>query len=528
MNIEQQMAANGFKVLASKHPELEPVFRLHRGMVDSYIGFYTKNEEAHEREWGSAVHRNGDERYQLRAVRADFIPLFMPLGLDRDAFYSINGLHGSNPDWRKPASGPFASSYRKKNGVKYLNSLYADIDCHEQGQRVSIVAGAVLAMMLDGLIPEWTVLALSGRGVWLFWWLRDDTKSRKPVPASIESIVKYERIQVAIQERIATDLPGYIDNLKDITRITRVPGSLHTGVNRRVRYVVPADENAMPFLYTLDEAMAFFGVQPERNPTIKRALRQDQPRQEKRPRVKSAQTVGVALPPECTPRETDPPWLTAARARLEQLLTETRRHAKDEVKARGGKAIKNYQLARFELLRAMRGGGFREGCRHWGCCIYARALRGIGMEREEIIDRVLAFARQCDPPFSEREARDAIGQKFDLNQFMWKKNWVVAKLRITPSEGRRQEEADIPGKPWSANLPAVKPTKIKARREVISQILDELKPYVPSTRDMAVRLKDKHGIDVTNMTIHRDYEELRITARKRKRSAYSLQRLTAA
>jgi arginine repressor len=63
-------------------------------------------------------------------------------------------------------------------------------------------------------------------------------------------------------------------------------------------------------------------------------------------------------------------------------------------------------------------------------------------------------------------------------------------------------------------VPAVKVKKMDARQAVIRRIIEGERD-VPSTREMAVLLERDHGIDVTNMTVQRDYADLGITQRKR-------------
>jgi hypothetical protein len=119
MGIKTSLETQGFKLIEPQGPDLLPVFRMHRGMPDSYIGFYTKNPKAHERVWGTALNKKGHPRYQLIGVRSDAIPIFMPLGLERDAYHTINGIH---PPWQKDSRNLIASAYRRKDGVKYLNA----------------------------------------------------------------------------------------------------------------------------------------------------------------------------------------------------------------------------------------------------------------------------------------------------------------------------------------------------------------------------------------------------------------------
>ena len=473
---KQKIESGGVKLVEPNHPDLRPVFEMHRGRDDSYVGFYTTNPEAHKRVWGTALNNKGQPRYQLIGVRSDFIPLLMPIGLEKDAYHTINGIH---PPWH--TNEPIASAYRRKNGVKYLNANYADIDCHKTGQRVSHVAGAVVTMMIEKILPPWSMLYLSGRGVWLFWWLTDPADDSSPQPANIEATRNYQAVQNGISRTLDEQLPGYVDNLKDITRVTRVPGSVNLKAASRVSYLIPTDGNRKPYLYTLSDMMKRFDVKPERSRTVNRALRQDQP--------------------------------------LSPFQIDVKRHLngnrpKDEVKARGGRAMKRYQLDYFEILKEMRGGGFDEGCRYWGCYIYVRILRGVRMNRDSIVDRVLAFASQCNPPLPKAEAMNAIGAKFEFHTFKWSIDWIVDKLNITPQEGRVLEATDIPGKPWSPNVPIVKPKKAEVRRDCIRQIIDR-EGEVPSCAEMAVFLKRDFEIDKNRKTCWDDYKAMGITARRR-------------
>jgi len=130
---------------------------------------------------------------------------------------------------------------------------------------------------------------------------------------------------------------------RDIMRLTRVPGSVHSGACKRVKYWIQSSDGIHPVTYTLDELAEAFGVNSELDAASGRAF------------------AAAALP----------------------LGSRKRGHA--QLNAR--------RLREFNILRAKRG-AFKDGCRNHACLIYAWLLRRNGMAREAVLREVEAIGRE--------------------------------------------------------------------------------------------------------------------------------------
>ena len=162
-------------------------------------------------------------------------------------------------------------------------------------------------------------------------------------------------LQRAIGQRFATigaDLAA-----KDVARLARVPGSVHTVSSVPVKYWLQLDERRCGFTYTLPQLAAYFPVEAV----------VDRPR-----------AVRDALTESANPN-----------------------------KRRGWEAMHRRRLADFQILYAIRG-GFEEGCRNNGALIYAWLLKCNRTRRVEVETVVLAFGAKCRPPLSPADCRHAV------------------------------------------------------------------------------------------------------------------------
>ena len=322
----------------------------------------------------------------LCGVRGEHLRSMFPqfrADLERDAFFSLNAfLDTSNGGRIRPAVT------RRTDLVRYLCACFVDIDCHKQGLSFDEALAAVIDMERDGLIPP-SIIVSSGRGMWLLWLLHDVKDESAPPRAFPEKVELYHRLQRAIGQRFATigaDLAA-----KDVARLARVPGSVHTVSSVPVKYWLQLDERRCGFTYTLPQLAAYFPVEAV----------VDRPR-----------AVRDALTESANPN-----------------------------KRRGWEAMHRRRLADFQILYAIRG-GFEEGCRNNGALIYAWLLKCNRTRRVEVETVVLAFGAKCRPPLSPADCRHAVrsayARKGDgkacfarmLDQTI--SDW----LRVTPEESR--------------------------------------------------------------------------------------------
>jgi hypothetical protein len=240
-----------------------------------------------------------------------------------------------------------------------------------------------------------------------------------------EKIDLYCKVQRVISERLAAigaDPAG-----RDAARLIRVPGSLHTGSERYVQWLIQCD-SAGGFIYTLQHLACFFGV-PER---------------ELHKRSKSA-----------FDRQRNPN------------------------KANGWKALNDYRLRDFETLRSLRGGGFDEGHRNSAALVWAWLLRHSGATRDETERAVVELGRESRPPLSYAQCKGAVKSVFD-RKIRFSERTIADRLDITPAESavlQRYPPAtrfhlSRPSKPEDAPPPRKAPSA-ETRRAVILEIVQQ-------------------------------------------------------
>jgi len=281
-----------------------------------------------------------------------------------DSYFSINGFF-------RAGSGPGAvpnlrRSYRRQDGIRYLNAVWADLDVYNvEGLTHGTVLGRIYDAMEAGTIPPVSLITDSGRGFWVFWLL-------SPEKGFAEKVELQQRVQQALHDQLKH--LGADPGAKDISRLTRIPGSVNTKANRCVSFIAFYDEQGRNPRYRLADLRDFFGI-------------------ETRPVRRFRATKKV------------PRRVNGYRARYEKALRD------------------------FQVLRAHRG-GFPEGMRHHACFYYAGLLERNGYPKKEIRQEVDRLARECRPPCPEA-ATAAMTSKPD-----WpiSYQWVAECLKITAAE----------------------------------------------------------------------------------------------
>jgi len=247
----------------------------------------------------------------------------------------------------------------------------------------------------------------SGRGVWLYWMLREDD-SEKPVRAWPEKRSTWNRIQRQLVRGFAE--LGADANSTDAARVTRVPGSLNSKSNTRVRYWLPLNESGKPFRYRLDELAVMIGVRPaEYSEGVKRVV---DPRFRER---------GVS----------------------------------------GHRAAHRNRFAALVQLAAVRG-RIKQGCRE--CFVRELALTGFRLravmpEWEKTVWDVARF--QCDPPMEDEQTESIIdrAKKTDGGYKMKSRFKLGDQLKVT------EAEAEVCGIPPAGADRTKDDCELRTRRE---------------------------------------------------------------
>ena len=280
--------------------DVDSILTLHRD-PNGYIGFVRKPDPGH-----APLDKNGRPKAweNLFSIRADELRAMFPAfaeWLAQDSYFTVCSYYKPAP-YRNPTTG-LPDVWRKEKYLSKLTACYVDIDC---GRPESEEPGAALdwrraqyeaGVLADtGVIPQPSIMARSGRGVYLFWLLKDEKDPAKPPHAWPEKLQLYKLCNRALNSRIRTHaLPA--DRVAiDAARVLRVPGSIHRMTGRRVEYIVQLDRTGRGFVYTLPE-LAFFLELPspagELPPATRSQARPAQYRLVKKPGSAPLRSIGA-------------------------------------------------------------------------------------------------------------------------------------------------------------------------------------------------------------------------------------------
>jgi len=242
--------------------DVDQILAIHRDR-QGYIGFVRKPDPAAP----PRLDRNGKPYSweNLFSIRADDLRSMFPAlahWLTHDAYMTVNAYYRAAPYTNRQTGLP--DVWRKEKYLRSLNACYADIDC---GRPESEEPGGALdwrqaqheaeALADAGVIPQPSIMARSGRGVYLFWLLRDEHEPDKlPPHAWPEKVELYKACNRALNERLRANRLPADQAAIDAARVLRVPGSIHRKALRRVRYVIQLGDDGRGFVYTLPELAA--------------------------------------------------------------------------------------------------------------------------------------------------------------------------------------------------------------------------------------------------------------------------------
>ena len=453
---------------------IDNVQLIHRGMHDSFICFTDNKDKDAE---GNPVMKH------LFSVRASELSGWIPAivaHLCRDSFFTLNGMY-RGAHWESRFVPGLPHGERHSSMVRYVTSCF--IDCDMPGTPEEQLMAALKAWAearAKGIhVPEWSMIAHSGRGFWLYWLLRDEKsdpdtyfkspKSKgdpfRPLRRGIGTPVRAykEGHEIAAWNRCQNQLLRVFGSVKsdagakDVVRVTRVPGSISTkwGDPRRVAYRVSYECNGRVLCYTLAEMCALLNVQP--------IMRREQ---------KADKLV-------------DPKRSEAGR------------------KAR--KALQQGRIDRMRQLATIRG-GIREGCRNYALLIVAASMRGLGIHDAAALREELAsFNAACmNPPLKHGDIQNAITGSVSMRKV---RNTTIADwLSITPEEATATGwpcQGFTPDPSLKGNRAAVKQNRQTHIRMIIQKRGGELLPAADLVAALA-----KVGMDATTRTVQRDLKEM--------------------
>lgn len=354
--------------------DVDSVLAIH-GNAGGYIGFVRKPDPSA----APRLDRHGkpyawENLFSIKA--SDLRGMFPAIAdwLTHDSYFTINAYHRSAPYTNRATGLP--DVWRKERHLSKLTACYADID---SGRPESEEPGAALdwrqaqheaeALADMGVIPQPSIMARSGRGVYLFWLLRDTKDPTQPPHAWPEKIELYKALNRALNERLRTHMLPADTAAIDAARVLRVPGSIHRKALRRVRYVIQLDDYGKGFVYTLPELAEFLQVP----------------------------STGGELPD-----------MTRALAKPAQYR---------KVKDKGAAPLRSHGVLKLNALRAQdlltiqvwRGGFIKRGMkyqdghtspgRRFMLSLYANFLRGSGIDKEAAAIALSEMAANMKPPY---------------------------------------------------------------------------------------------------------------------------------
>ena len=424
-------------------PDARPIIELHRNN-DGFVAFQRRTAKG---QFESVLSVRASELPEM-------FPEFIAPHVDEDSFFTVNAMHISEKRQkdRAPIDARFPRAQWGTSKLRHLTACYIDLDCYKLGLTIGQCIGQCIDAQDRGVFPPASIFTRSGRGVWLFWLLRDDDDERAPVRAWPEKISTYRRIERQLL-RMFGEL-GADAQAVDPARITRVPGSLHRGAGKRVDYWVQHDRQGKPITYRLNELAVLLGTRPTKY------------------------TAGI-------------------RKLMNPAFAERGK--------KGYEALHRQTLEKFMRLIAERG-TIAEGCRNHAALILSvtqHRLRNSGIDEAERVSNVEKFGRMyCTPPLTEAEIADAIHKGREPYKF--EKHTIADWLKITPAE------SELVGWPAANTRPAESDTRLRtraehttARRTLILYTIEHA-TTPPTVRQLADHIEAVTGNRPSTQTVHKD------------------------
>ena len=414
-----------------------------------------------------------------------------------DAYFTVNGYYQA-ARWLNRTTG-LPCVMRREENLRYLNACYADLDIGRagaagaKGKNASEATQLLFDLMFGGALPQCSMTARSGRGMYVFWILRDDddptTAPRGDKRFFRERLELYKQVNRAICNRLeslAADRKAI-----DGARVLRTPGTLHGATGAKCVYAVHHDGQGALFTYTLSELAALFGVRE----------------------------MAVSLPDSTRDvNEIDEALRSfdESGAEREGAGNQNGRPpgAPMPKRANGPKALARDRAQDLTVLEQARQ-GWPKGNRRFCLRLYAQFLRASGCQRRETLRAVEVMASNCQPPYPSDKS-DTNGARIVAD--VWSEPLkrhntqnLVGWLRITHDEARDLGLKRLLPQSLRDERDAAKPTKSNReaqsdeRRRVIYDLI--ISGGMKSARDF-VSLLCARGIQTGQVTVNRDLDAL--------------------
>lgn len=432
------------KFFEPQAPDHQFIELLHRGN-DGFVSLHSKDDTT-------------DDFEDLAAIRATCLQREFPRlapSLINSSFFSINSFYRAFGKSTVLEDSPKHS--RRADCLRWLTAVYSDLDVGRDGTpTVGQTIGALIDYQDAGLIPSFSAMVRSGRGLWVYWFLEnDDPKlpTSGPVRAWPRNVSTYSAIQNELFKRLAL-LHADRQSL-DTCRITRIPGSIHPRTQQRVSYLVSFDKSGHIPSYTLRGLCDFLGIE-------------------------YCERTGRAQPTKRYPNRRNS-WVAMHEKRLQLLL----------------------------LLERLRD-GFKKGCRNRAAFLLAQVLKALGKPKDLIESSLSELGENCSPRLSKSELKSAMQTR---HLFKFSNQTIADYLLVTSEESKCLTCGWPPATRFGRPVPRVSERESRRsehqekRREHILGIVNHQRE-VPSVRKL-MNLLDDQGIEVSKSTVHEDLRALR-------------------
>jgi len=397
--------------------------------------------------------------------------------LFKDAYMGINSLYRAAP-WENKLTGLPDVWNRSADRLQYLNACYVDLDVgrtssERKEQRLNWRDAMALAgkIMDDGKLPQASIFARSGRGLYILWLLCDPKETNNPPKAWPEKTALYKMINQEMNYRLkhlAAD-PAAVD----AARILRVPGSLHTGANRLTKYVVQLNDKGKLHFYTLKELAEFLNIKSTGESGSIIAIESE--KKDFRKIINRGSQPGRKKS-----------WLDLQRLRIDDLMVIQQRKQ-----------------------------GFKKGYRRRTLTFYAELLRNLETSIEETLEALKGMAQNCIPPYPSDPTDQDIKQLAKIVYDGKPKNRLNKKLcgllGVTPELAEQWElKTIIPPELKTERkinkLPSVQEIKKEIRLNALRQLV-QIKGKGFPVRQIVEALADI-GIKTNRQTVNLELRKI--------------------
>jgi hypothetical protein len=436
---------------------------------DSVIGFLRKTSDLERGVENLAAIFRRDLRNGVIPQLARF--LFV------DAYMTVNGYRAKAP-YKARATG-LPGVWRKEKNLRYLNAVYADLDIGRAGEPmpkgmgVSEASQLLFDLMFGGTIPQISLSAQSGRGLYALWIIREE--NGQPVEFQNQSqwretLALYKLVNRAIYKKLECLAA---DKICDGARVLRVPGTIHSSTGAECFYKLTFDNEGKLVTYTLAELAQRFGV-----PLLKSSL----PRQ-----FYQSESKGT-----------------------------------HPARAKGPRSLGDIRARELVLLEQWRGGWTKGWTpdgpgRRWHLRTYAQFLKMSGATYSEVEEAVEAMAGNCQPPYPSEQNDETTAK---IVSEVWREPFalhnqasLVKSLKVTVEEAEELELDKLAPLEVVAARKAPKggarAQQKTARRNAIKSLIEAngTGRGIPSGRELEAALMAQ-GIEASQATINRDLSAL--------------------